>query len=113
MTNPVPTASTTCSRGRAFPRPCGLPKNRPNGSAPPKNSVRSWAFCFDLVLMFTTKGEAALAMFLKVAASTGPLSGALLADGTASDWASNRGARSRREAMTMPTASDATAMSTV
>ena len=35
-------------------------------------------------------------------------SGAALADGTASDWASERGARSRREAMTIPTASDAT-----
>ena len=72
----------------------------------------SWAFCFDLVRMFTTNGEAALAMFRKVVASTGPLSGALLADGTASDWAYERGARSRREASTMPTASDATAIST-
>ena len=81
-------------------------------SPPPKNSDMLWARCFDCVRMLTTNGEAALAMFLNVVASTGPASGALLADGTASDWASERGARSRREASTMPTASDATAIST-
>ena len=93
ITKPVPTASTTCSRGSHSRGPAGSRRTGRSGSAPPKNSVRSWAFCFDLVRMFTTKGEAALAMFLKVVASTGPLSGALLADGTASDL----GLRARRQ----------------
>ena len=62
--------------------------------------------------MFTTVGETALAMFRNVWASTGPVSGALLAAGTARVCAVDSGDRSIREAITMPTATEATAMST-
>ena len=64
------------------------------------------------VRMFTTVGICAFAMFLKVDASIGPLSGALLLVGTLTVCAPEAGARSRREAITMPTASEATAMRT-
>ena len=63
--------------------------------------------------MLTTVGLIALAMVRKVAASTGPLSGALLAGGWAGDTvcADEVGESSSREATTIPTATDATAMS--
>ena len=53
----------------------------------------------------------ALAMFRNVAASTGPESGALFIGGAASVCADESGDKSSRDAMTMPTASDATARS--
>ena len=81
-------------------------------SSPPKNSVSSCSRWRDSVRMLTTVGDTALAMVRKVVASIGPASGALLAAGTASVWAPDCGVRSIREAMTMPTATDATAMST-
>ena len=59
-------------------------------------------------LGLTTAGLMALAMFRKVAASTGPLSGALFMGGAAMVCADEAGVKSRREAMTIPTASDAT-----
>ena len=61
--------------------------------------------------MLTTAGVTALAMFLNVLASTVPVRGALLALGTATVCAADSGDRSSREAMTMPTASDAIAIS--
>jgi hypothetical protein len=60
----------------------------------------------------TTEGLTTLAMFRNVLASTGPASGALLAAGTLmAGCAIDTGDRSRRDASTMPTASDATPMS--
>jgi hypothetical protein len=112
MMKPVPAATV----GRLLPRGllgcCGWPKKRRNMSSPPKNSVSSCSRWRDSVRMFTTVGETALAMFRKVWASTGPVSGALLAAGTASVCAADSGDRSIREAITMPTATEATAMST-
>ncbi len=62
--------------------------------------------------MLTTDGETAFAIVRNVEASTGPLSGALFAGSVASvDCADEAGDRSNREAMTMPTASEATAIS--
>ena len=61
--------------------------------------------------MFTTIGICALATFRKVWASSGPVSGALFIGGVVMDCADEVGVRSRREAMTIPTASEATAMS--
>ncbi len=61
--------------------------------------------------MFTTAGDTALAMFLNVAASTAPLSGALFMGGGTMVCADEAGDRSRRDAMTMPTAREATARS--
>ena len=63
--------------------------------------------------MFTTAGLIDLAMVRNVDASTGPLSGALLAGGAArlTDCADDAGESSSRDAMTMPTATEATAMS--
>ena len=73
------------------------------------HSVISWARCFEVLRMFTTAGDIALAMLRKVLASTGPLSGALFMGGAATvDWADEAGVRSSREAITMPTASEAT-----
>ena len=62
--------------------------------------------------MLTTIGDCALAMFRNVVASTGPLSGALFVAGIASVCADDVGERSSREAMTMPTTSDAMAIRT-
>ena len=62
--------------------------------------------------MLTTMGDCAFAIVRKVVASTGPLSGALLVAGIASVCAEDAGDRSSREAMTMPTTSDAMAIST-
>ena len=50
-------------------------------------------------------------MFRNVAASTAPVSGALFMGGGTSVCADEAGDRSRRDAMTMPTASEATARS--
>ena len=61
--------------------------------------------------MFTTAGETVLAMFLNVVASTAPVSGALFIGGATIVCADDAGDRSRRDAMTMPTASEATARS--
>ena len=61
--------------------------------------------------MLTTIGACAFAMFRNVSALSGPVSGALFIGGTARDWADDVGARSRRDAMTMPTATDAITMS--
>ena len=62
--------------------------------------------------MLTTAGLASCAIVRNVDASSVPVSGALLAAGTLSVPASDRGTRSSREAMTMPTTSDASAVST-
>ena len=57
-------------------------------------------------------GDAAFAMLRNVAASTGPVSGALFIAGSdISVCAAEPGVRSRRDARTMPTATEATAMS--
>ena len=61
--------------------------------------------------MLTTIGDCALAMLRNVVASTAPLSGALLVAGIAMVCAEDAGVRSSREAMTMPTTSEAMAMS--
>ena len=62
--------------------------------------------------MLTTIGDCALAMLRNVVASTGPLSGALLVAGIARVCADDVGERSSREAMTMPTTSEAMAIRT-
>jgi hypothetical protein len=49
-------------------------------------------------------------MFLNVVASIGPLNGALLDAGTLTVCAPDAGVRSSRDAITMPTASEATAI---
>ena len=51
-------------------------------------------------------------MLRNVVASIGPPSGALLIAGTATVCADEDGVRSSRDAITMPTASDATAIRT-
>jgi hypothetical protein len=56
--------------------------------------------------MLTTAGETALAISLKVEAVRVPVSGALFIGGAATVWALDAGARSRRDASTMPTTSD-------
>ncbi len=119
MMKPEPAACVMrgcCRRGACCPRgfcpPAPGPKNRSSRSSPPKNSLRSCVRCRDSVRMLTTIGDCALAMFRKVVASTGPLSGALLVDGIARVCADEVGDRSSREAMTMPTTSDAMAMRT-
>ena len=61
--------------------------------------------------MFTTIGACAFAMLRKVSADSGPVSGALFIGGTAIVCADEVGVRSSREAMTMPTAIDASTMS--
>ena len=61
--------------------------------------------------MLTTDGDTSLAMFRKVVASTGPLSGALLAAGADNVCAADCGDRSSRDASTMPTMIDASAIS--
>ncbi len=60
--------------------------------------------------MFTTAGDTVLAMLRNVLASTGPLSGALFMGGGAMAvvCADEDGVSSRREAITIPTASEAT-----
>jgi hypothetical protein len=64
--------------------------------------------------MLTTAGLIDLAIVRKVEASTGPVSGALFAGGTPAVTlcADEVGASSSFDAMTIPTAADATAMST-
>ena len=61
--------------------------------------------------MLTTIGDCALATFLNVCASSGPVTGALFAGGTASVCADEVGERSSRDAITMPTISEETAIS--
>ena len=68
---------------------------------------------FDVGNTETTIGLCDLAMFRKVAISTGPSSGALFIDGTASVWAEDTGARPIRELSTIPTAAEAAASSTL
>jgi hypothetical protein len=63
--------------------------------------------------MLTTAGALTLAMVRNVVASIGPLSGALLIDGTVTDCADEAGVRSSRAVMTMPTAMPATAVRTI
>jgi len=60
--------------------------------------------------MLTTIGDCALATFRNVVASIAPLSGARSVAGIAIVCAEDAGVRSRREAMTMPTTSEATAI---
>ena len=62
--------------------------------------------------MLTTTGRLALAMFRNVVASIGPLSGALFAAGTVTVCADELWGRPHCDAMTIPTATDATAMRT-
>ena len=59
--------------------------------------------------MLTTIGDCAFAMFWNVVASTGPASGALLVAGIAIVCADDVCDMSSRDAMTMPTTSDAIA----
>ena len=61
--------------------------------------------------MLTTDGVTALAMLRKVSALSGPLTGVLFIGGTAMVCADDVGVRSSLEAITMPTASEATAIS--
>ena len=61
--------------------------------------------------MLTTIGACAFAMFRNVSAVSGPVSGALFIGGTAIVCADDAGVRSSREAMTMPTATDAMTIS--
>jgi hypothetical protein len=58
--------------------------------------------------MLTTIGVAALAMLRKVDASIAPVSGALFIGGTPMLCAEDAGVRSKRDAITIPTNSDAT-----
>jgi hypothetical protein len=62
--------------------------------------------------MLTTIGDCAFAIVRNVVASTGPPRGALLVDGIARVCADDVGERSSREAMTIPTTSDAMAIRT-
>ena len=66
----------------------------------------------DSVRMLTTVGICVLAIFRNVVASIGPPSGVLFIAGIATICADEVGVRSRREAITIPTASDAIAMRT-
>jgi len=61
--------------------------------------------------MFTTAGVTAFATSRNVVAVIPPVIGALLNGGAAIVWADDSGDRSRRDAMTIPTASDAIAIS--
>ena len=61
--------------------------------------------------MLTTDGPSSCATLRNVDASSAPVSGALLVAGTVRLPANDDGARSSLEAMTMPTTSDASAMS--
>src|SRR5262249_40102403 len=60
---------------------------------------------------FTTAGVTALAMFRNVSAFSAPVIGALFIGGTETVCASDAGVSPMRDDSTMPTASDATAMS--
>jgi hypothetical protein len=62
--------------------------------------------------MLTTAGAFVFAMFRKVVASMGPLSGALLVGGTETVCADEAGVRSSREVMTTVTAMVASAIRT-
>ncbi len=64
------------------------------------------------VRMLTTLGLASRAILRKVVESTGPEIGLLFAAGTSNGRATDAGVRPRWEAMTMPTTSEASAMST-
>ena len=61
--------------------------------------------------MFTTIGACAFAMFRKVSADNCPVRGALFIGGTAIVCADDVGDRSSRDAMTMPTAMEASTIS--
>ena len=92
---------------------CPPPKNRSSRSSSPPNCVICVAFCRDSVRMFTTAGLIDFAMVRNVEASMAPLSGALFAEGAAIDpvCADDAGDSSSFEAITIPTATEATAMS--
>ena len=60
--------------------------------------------------MYTTVGTCAFAMLRKVAESIAPDSGALFIGGTATVWADEAWGRPHCDAITMPTAADATAI---
>ena len=62
--------------------------------------------------MLTTVGICVFAMFRNVVASIGPASGELFIAGTETFCADEAGVRSSREAITIPTAREATAMRT-
>jgi hypothetical protein len=122
MMKPVPAPMVSESgccrrpRGPGCPGGCGAPpppkKRRSRSSPPPKNCVRSCVRWRDSVRMFTTVGICALAMLRKVEASIGPPSGLLFIGGMVATWADDAGVRSRRDAITIPTATDATEMRT-
>ena len=61
--------------------------------------------------MFTTIGDTAFATFLNVCASSAPVTGALFIGGAVNVCACDAGVRSRRDAITSPTAIDETAIS--
>ena len=112
MMNPVPAPSATCSCGRRLRWFGPLKKGR--RPSPPKKSVRSRVRCRCSVAMLTTIGVCAFAMLRNVVASTGPpRMGAVFTSGAATMLAAcEDGARSSREAMTMPMAVEATAIRT-
>jgi hypothetical protein len=60
--------------------------------------------------MFTTAGDTALAMSLNVLAVSGPVKGALFIGGAWMVCAPDSGDNPSRDAITSPTASDATAI---
>ena len=61
--------------------------------------------------MLTTIGDCALATLRNVCASSAPVTGALFIGGAARVCADDAGVRSSRDAITMPTASEETAIS--
>ncbi len=61
--------------------------------------------------MFTTAGETVFAMSRNVVAVSGPVSGALFIGGAATVCAADSGDSPSRDAITIPTASDAIAIS--
>ena len=63
--------------------------------------------------MLTTIGVCAAAIRRNVCASIVPVSGALFIGGSANDCAAEVGDRSSRDAITMPTAIDTTAIKTI
>jgi len=72
--------------------------------------VRSCVRWRDSVRMFTTAGVTECAMSRNVVAVSGPVMGVLFIGGAASVCATDSGERSSRDAITIPTASEATAI---
>src|SRR5688572_29899861 len=113
MMNPVPAPWVIGASLRGCPRGVGRcgsapPKNRRRkSSCPPKNSVSSRVRAVAWVWILTTVGVCDFAMFLKVEASIAPFSGAPLVAGTLTCCADEPAGMSKRDAITMPTATAA------